>query len=161
MAVVAKWFCIGALGIMGLFLAFMLLYLFVSLFDWEDNIMYLLGWRIHTNAFKDNHPCLTFEQFVSFYNVAPENWDIDLEEQVGYRKGITLIWLGFSTYGDCFKYSRWRKKEKERLRTIEMSKTMNKLLDMVREDSAEYERKAYERANAVYDEILKTLNREK
>lgn len=147
--------------VMGAGLLFMLLYLFLSIFDLEDEMMYIMGWRFHTNAYKDNRPCLTFEQFVSFYNIAPEHWDIDLTEQVGYRKGVALIWFDFNTYGDYFKYSRWRKKEKERLRALGTSKTMNYFLDMVREDSAEYERKAYERANAIYDEILKNLNGEK
>lgn len=144
--------------IIGAGLLFMLLYLILSLFDLEDEMLYLMGWRYHTSAYRFGYPCLTFEQFVAFYNVAPENWDIDLDEQVGYKKGVSIIWCGFNTYGDCFKYSRWRKKEKERLRMLDMSRTMSELLDLVREDSAEYERKAYERANAVYDEILKNLN---
>lgn len=38
---------------------------------------------------------------------------------------------------------------------------MSNFLNMVRKDSAEYEKRAYERANAVYDEILKNLNGEK
>lgn len=139
---------------------FMLLYLILSIFDLEDEMLYIFGWRFHTNGYDSGEPCLSFEQFVAFYNVAPEKWDIDLSEQVGYKKGVFTIWLSFNTYRDCFKYSRWRKKEKERLRTIEMNKTMSDFLGMVRQDSIEYEKKAYERANAVYDEILKNLNGE-
>lgn len=141
-------------------LLFMLLYLILSLFGLEDKMLYILGWRFHTSAYEFGKPCLSFEQFVAFYNVAPEKWDIDLSEQVGYKKGVSTIWLGFNTYRDCFKYSQWQKKEKERLRVIEMNKTMSEFLGMVRQDSLEYEKKAYERANAVYDEILKNLNGE-
>lgn len=156
--IVFKGFLIVLLIAMGAGLLFMLLYLFLSIFDLEDEMLYLMGWRFHTQAYYFGHPCLSFEQFVAFYNVAPENWDIDLSEQVGYKKGVSIIWLGFNTYGDCFKYLRWQKKEKERRRMIEMNKTMSEFLGMVREDSREYEKKAYERANAVYDEILKNLN---
>lgn len=130
-------------------LLFMLLYLILSLFDLEDKMLYILGWRFHTCAYEFGKLCLSFEQFVAFYNVAPEKWDIDLSEQVGYKKGVSTIWLGFNTYRDYFKYSQWQKKEKERLRAIEMNKTMREFLGMVRQDSIEYEKKTYERANAV------------
>lgn len=111
--------------------------------------------------FLNHEPCLTFEQFIAFYNVATEKWDIDLSEQIGYRQGISTMWINFSTYGDCYKYNCWRKKEKERLRILKTNKQMNNFLNMVRQDSAEYEKHAYEQANAVYDKILKNLNGEK
>lgn len=156
--IVFKGVLIVVLIAMGAGLLFMFLYLFLSIFDLEDEMLYIFGWRFHTNTYNFGKPCLSFEQFVAFYNVAPEKWDIDLSEQVGYKNGAFIIWLGFNTYGDCFKYSRWQKKEKERLRKVKMNKTMGEFLGMVRQDSAEYEKKAYERANAVYDEILKNLN---
>lgn len=156
--IVFKGFLIVILIAMGAVLLFMLLYLFLSIFDLEDEMLYIFGWRFHTSAYYFGKPCLSFEQFVAFYNVAPEKWDIDLSEQVGYKNGAFIIWLSFNTYGDCFKYSRWRKKEKERLRKVKMNETMSEFLGMVRQDSAEYEKKAYERANIVYDEILKNLN---
>lgn len=158
--IILKVFLIFVLTAMSAGLLFMLLYLILSIFDLEDEMLYILGWRFHTSAYEFGKPCLSFEQFVAFYKVAPEKWDIDLSEQVGYKKGVSIIWLGFNTYRDCFKYSRWQKKEKERLRAIEMNKTMREFLGMVRQDSIEYEKKAYERANAVYDEILKNLNGE-
>lgn len=153
--------CIGALFIMGGGLFIILLYLCLMPFDLEDDLLYFLGYHFHTHAFYENYPCLTFEQFLAFYNIAPEKWDIDLSDQVGYRKGCVLIWLYFPTYGDCYKYARWRRKEQKRQRVLKTSKMMNLFLNMVREDSTEYERKAYERANVVYDEILKNLNGEK
>ena len=142
-------------------IAFMILYLILIIFDVEDKFLYLLRFHRHTDAFLNHEPCLTFEQFIAFYNVASEKWDIDLSEQIGYRQGIPTMWINFSTYGDCYKYNRWRKKEKERLRILKTNKQMSNFLNMVRKDSAEYEKRAYERANAVYDEILKNLNGEK
>ena len=141
--------------------AFMILYLILIIFDVEDEFSYLLCFHRHTYAFLNHEPCLTFEQFIAFYNVAPEKWDIDLSERIGYRQGIPTMWINFPTYGDCYKYNRWRKKEKERLRILETNKQMSNFLNMVRKDSAEYEKRAYEQANAVYDEILKNLNGEK
>lgn len=141
--------------------AFMILYLILIIFDVEDKFLYLLRFHRHTDAFLNHEPCLTFEQFIAFYNVAPEKWDIDLSEKIGYRQGIPTMWINFSTYGDCYKYNCWRKKEEERLRILKTNKQMSNFLNMVRKDSAEYEKRAYERANAVYDEILKNLNGEK
>ena len=141
--------------------AFMILYLVLAIFDVEDKFLYLLRFHRHTDAFLNHEPCLTFEQFIAFSNVAPEKWDIDLSEQIGYRQGIPTMWINFSTYGDCYKYNCWRKKEEERLRILKTNKQMSNFLNMVRKDSAEYEKRAYERANAVYDEILKNLNGEK
>ena len=140
---------------------FMILYLILAIFDIEDKFLYLFRFRRHTDAFLNHEPCLTFEQFIAFYNVASEKWDIDLSEQIGYRQGISTMWINFSTYGDCYKYNCWRKKEKERLRILKTNKQMSSFLNMVRKDSAEYEKRAYEQANAVYDEILKNLNGEK
>lgn len=143
-------------------LAFMLLYLILALFDVEDKFLYLLRFHRHTNAFLSHRPCLTFEQFIAFYNVASEKWNIELSKQIGYRQsGVPTMWIGFSTYGDCYKYNRWRKKEEERLRILETNKQMSNFLNMVRQDSTEYEKRAYEQANAVYDEILKNLSGEK
>ena len=141
--------------------AFMILYLILIIFDVEDEKTKLLCFHRHTYASLNHQPCLTIEQFIAFYNVAPEKWDIDLSERIGYRQGISTMWINFSTYGDCYKYNRWRKKEKERLRILETNKQMSNFLNMVRKDSAEYEKRAYEQANAVYDEILKNLNGEK
>ena len=143
-------------------IAFMILYLILAIFGLEDNFLYLLGFHHHTNAFLNHKPCLTFEQFIAFYNVAPEKWNIELSEQIGYRQsGVPTMWIDFSTYGDCYKYNRWRKKEEERLRILETNKQMSNFLNMVRQDSTEYEKRAYEQANAVYDEILKNLSGEK
>ena len=142
--------------------AFMILYLILIIFDVEDEFSYLLGFHRHTYAFLNHEPCLTFEQLLTQYEEAYiEKWDIDLSEQIGYRQGISTMWINFSTYGDCYKYNRWRKKEKERLRILETNKQMSNFLNMVRKDSAEYEKRAYKQANAVYDEILKNLNGEK
>ena len=142
--------------------AFMILYLILAIFDVEDDFLYLLGFHRHTNAFLNHKPCLTFEQFLAFYNVAPEKWNIELSEQIGYRQGrVSTMWIDFSTYGDYYKYNRWRKKEEERLRILETNKQMSNFLNMVRQDSAKYEKRAYEQANAVYDEILKNLSGEK
>lgn len=140
---------------------FMILCLILAIFDIEDKFLYLFRFHRHTDAFLNHEPCITFEQFIAFYNVAPEKWDIDLSEQIGYHQGISTMWINFSTYGDCYKYNRWCKKEKERLRILKTNKQMNNFLNMVRKDSAEYEKRAYEQANAVYDEILKNLNGEK
>ena len=142
-------------------IAFMILYLILIIFDVEDKFLYLLRFHRHTDAFLNHEPCLTFEQFIAFYNDEYKKWDIDLSEQIGYRQGISTMWINFSTYGDCYKYNRWRKKEKERLRILKTNKQMSNFLNMVRKDSAEYEKRAYEQANAVYDEILKNLNGEK
>lgn len=142
--------------------AFMILYLILAIFDVEDKFLYLLRFHRHTDAFLNHKPCLTFEQFIAFYNVAPEKWNIELSEQIGYRRGrVSTMWIDFSTYGDYYKYNRWRKKEEERLRILETNKQMSNFLNMVRQDSADYEKRAYEQANAVYDEILKNLNGEK
>lgn len=143
-------------------IAFMILYLILAIFNVEDKFLYLLRFRRHTDAFLNHKPCLTFEQFVAFYNVATEKWNIELSEQIGYRQGrVSTMWIDFSTYGDYYKYNRWREKEEERLCILKTNKQMSNFLNMVRQDSAEYEKKAYEQANAVYDEILKNLNGEK
>lgn len=161
MSFILKDFSTFTLTILVAGVVFMILYLILAIFDVEDKFLYLLRFHRHTDAFLNHEPCLTFEQFIAFYNVAPEKWDIDLSEQIGYHKDISTMWINFSTYGDCYKYNCWRKKEKERLRILKTNKQMSNFLNMVRKDSAEYEKRAYEQANAVYDEILKNLNGEK
>lgn len=112
---------------------------------------------------KDNDPCLTFNQFLSFFNVAPERWAINNRYLSGecemYYKADdgNEYTFHFTTYGEQLKFITWSEERIDHKKVIETARKMNGFIDSARRDSQRAEQKAIEEAQKLHNEIEKRL----
>ena len=131
-------------------------------------VLYIVN-RVHyTSWYEEGKPCLSFEEFLSFYNVNPGRWEIqdgfDLYDNpcsilIYYAKGDKLI-FGWKTNRDRDDYLEWKKNKERQERDIKTAETLAKLTKNVREDVKFYSEKAQNEAQETYDRILKMMEEE-
>lgn len=128
--------------------------------DCEEEFIHLTLYKFYTNEYKEKKPCVTFSQFISFYNVAPEKWIIDYESRVYYKQNNYLFpeEIYFTTHGDHYKYLRWRKKQIAYKKALNQNSTMSHLVKEWRKDAIAYQQKTYDEANKAYETILKNIS---
>lgn len=56
-----------------------LVYVFVSIWDWQREFVCLTLFFCKTPEYKKFEPCLTFSQFLSFYNLNPKKWTLYID----------------------------------------------------------------------------------
>lgn len=116
-----------------------------------------------TSSCKENEPCLTFNQFYSFFNVAPERWAIERRYDAGecnlcyHANTYKDYYFHFTTYGEQYKFIRWSEQRQKHKKVIATARQMNSFLDYVRRDSKCAEQKAIDEAQRLYDTIEKEL----
>lgn len=120
-----------------------------------------------TDYYKDDEPCLTFNQFLSFFNVAPERWTIGCRYEEG-RCVMTYdaddgneYTFHFTTYGEQLKFIHWSENRQKHKKVINTAKMMNGFIESVRRDSQRAEEKAFAEAQKLHAEIEKRLEIQK
>lgn len=120
-----------------------------------------------TTFCKNNEPCLTFNQFLSFFNVAPERWTIECRYDAGqcclcYRADTNEdYYFHFTTYGEQLKFIRWSENQQKHKKVINTAKMMNGFIESVRRGSQRAEEKAFVEAQKLHTEIEKRLEVQK
>lgn len=140
--------CIFALLIISV-LVWLLVFALVDIWDWQKEFICLTLYFFKTPEYRKLEPCLTFSQFLSFYNLNPKKWTLYLDF-VGSR--YSDCYFSFTTYGELYKYRMWKRKIDDRdyrKRALEnLNEKMGKLIEGVRADiekaNAEAEAKAHE-----------------
>lgn len=119
----------------------------------------------YTSWYKEGNPSLSFEEFLSFYNINPGRWEVkdayDWDGEpynmlVYYAKEGKLI-LSWKTNRDYKDYLKWTKDKVRRERDIKTAETLAKLTKNVRKDVQFYNEKAQNEAQETYDRILKMM----
>lgn len=103
---------------------------------------------------------LTFKQFLAFYNVAPDKWDVwnydklyfIYENEMGERFHVV-----FTTYGEQLKYRIWEKNKSKHEDNLSSARRMNRFIDSIRADSKRVEEKAMREADELRERIVREL----
>lgn len=120
-----------------------------------------------TTFCKNNEPCLTFNQFLSFFNVAPERWTIENRYDAGkcclcYRADTNEeYYFHFTTYGEQLKFIHWSENRQKHKKVINTAKMMNGFIESVRRDARRAEQKSIEETQKLHTEIEKRLEVQK
>lgn len=122
----------------------------------------------YTSWYEEGNPSLSFEEFLSFYNINPGRWEVkDTYDWGGepynmlvyYAKEGKLI-FSWKTNHDRNDYLKWTKDKERRERDIKTAETLAKLTKNVRKDVEFYNEKAQNEAQETYDRILKMMEEE-
>lgn len=120
-----------------------------------------------TDYYKNDEPCLTFNQFLSFFNVAPERWTIGRRYEEGRcvmtydaDDGNEYIFY-FTTYGEQLKFIHWSENQQKHKKVINTAKMMNGFIESVRRDARRAEQKSIEETQKLHIEIEKRLEVQK
>lgn len=122
----------------------------------------------YTSWYEEGNPSLSFEEFLSFYNINPGRWEVkdayDWDGEpynmlVYYAKEGKLI-FSWKTNHDRNDYLKWTKDKERRERDIKTAETLAKLTKNVRKDIEFYNEKAQNEAQKTYDRILKMMEEE-
>lgn len=120
-----------------------------------------------TKYCKDNDPCLTFNQFLSFFNVAPERWEIENRWDAGgcmlryHTYSLEDYYFHFTTYGEQLKFIHWSENQQKRKKVINTAKMMNGFIESVRRDAQRAEQKSIEEAQKLHKEVEKRFEVQK
>lgn len=104
------------------------------------SIYFLIGYGMQRKELK-----ITMDSFMSFYVIAPENWELN-EMFVYYEKGFSrLNWFAFSfNLIDTIKYERWRKRkerrEEKQRKTDKYVTRYSEAMQCIRDDISEFAR---------------------
>lgn len=123
----------------------------------------------YTKWYKEGKPCLSFEEFISFYNVNPDRWKIT-EEWDWDDEGLYNLLLyytqegklvfGWKTNHDRADYLEWAENKKRYEQDMKTAEVLAKLTKNVRKDVEFYNNKAQQQAQETYDRILKMMEEE-
>ena len=138
-------------------LAFVLLlgtiYIILDIADKSDDFARLLFYFLKTREYKELKPCITFTQFFSFYELNPLQWELYYESVVYAKTRQTFY---FSTYGDIYKYRKWRDAISKRAATTkamqELNTAINGLTNGIKEDVAAMQARVERELNTVQRE---------
>lgn len=109
-----------------------------------------------TSEYKKLEPCLTFSQFLSFYNLNPKKWTL-YSDYVTNR--YSDCYFSFTSYGEIYKYRMWKRAKdskayKERA-LKNLNEKMGKLTEGVRAEIERTNAEAEAKAREVYEEVRK------
>lgn len=122
----------------------------------------------YTSWYEEGNPNLSFEEFLSFYNINPGRWEVKnaydwdggpYNMLVYYAKEGKLI-FSWKTNRDYKDYLKWTNDKERRERDIKTAETLAKLTKNVRKDVQFYNEKAQNEAQETYDRILKMMEEE-
>lgn len=128
----------------------------VDIWGWQKEFLCLTLYFFKTPEYRKLEPCLTFSQFLSFYNLNPKKWTLYLD-YVG--SSYSDCYFSFTTYGEFYKYRMWKRKIDDRnykKRALEeLNEKMGKLTKGVRAEIERTNAEAEARAREVYEEVRK------
>ncbi len=123
----------------------------------EDILPHILRWR-KTPEHKQNLPCLSFQQFRSFYAVAPSKWKLGYGYAT-YKAPRKELRFYFTTYSEKFKYQRWHtdleRDKATQAALLELQKDMETFSKAVRTDIDAYQQKAQEQTEQLILDVQK------
>lgn len=122
----------------------------------------------YTSWYKEGKPSLSFEEFLSFYNINPDRWEIkdirdwddNLHTTLTYYSKEGRLTFSWKTNHDYNDYIKWTENKNRREWDIKTAETLAKLTKTVREDIKFYNEKAQNEAQETYDRILKMMEEE-
>lgn len=82
-------------------------------------------------------PKIGFKQFVSFYNVNPDRWDLNEDVVRCEINDYKYIALHFNLL-DYYRYKKWRKKISKNSIFIKNNEDLSKVIEMVKKDISKY-----------------------
>lgn len=131
-------------------------------------IFYNIKRTRYTKWYKEGKPCLSFEEFISFYNVNPDRWKITEEWDWDDEKYNLLLYytqegklvFGWKTNHDRADYLEWVENKKRYEQDMKTAEVLAKLTKNVRKDVEFYNNKAQQQAQETYDRILKMMEEE-
>ena len=125
--------------------------------------------RVHyTSWYKEGNPSLSFDEFLSFYNINPGKWKVEdaydwnhnQYDMLFYQSKEGRLIFSWKTNQDHKDYLEWTRNKERRERGIKTAETLAKLTKDVREDVKFYNEKAQNEAQETYDRILKMMEEE-
>ena len=123
----------------------------------EDILPHILRW-CKTPEHKRNMPCLRFQQFQSFYAVAPSKWELRYRYVIYKAPGKKLCFY-FTTYSEELKYQRWstdlERDKATRAALLELQKDMETFSKAIRTDIDVYQQKAQEQTEQLILDVQK------
>lgn len=134
---------------------FFVVYLVCLMLGYEDRFIYFLLYFCKTKENKELAPCLTFSQFLSFYNLNPKKWLLYCESAYYLANEQEFH---FTTYGEICKYKKWfnrlTKEQQKRDALRDLNIAISNLTQNVR---AEIEKNNAE-AEAKTKQLMENLN---
>ena len=139
-------------------------YMIINLVCWDDEKKQLVYDFLHyykkVEKNSSTYIHLTFKQFLAFYNVAPEKWDVwnydklyfIYENEMGERFHVV-----FTTYGEQLKYRIWEKNKSKHEDNLSSARRMNRFIDSIRADSKRVEEEAMREADELRERIVREL----
>ena len=128
----------------------------------KDILPHILRWR-KTPEHKQNLPCLSFQQFQSFYAVAPSKWKLGYGYAT-YKAPKKELHFYFTTYSEKFKYQRWHtdleRDKATRAALLELQKDMETFSKAMRADIESYQQEAQEQGKQLVLNISKRISGE-
>ena len=82
-------------------------------------------------------PKIEFKQFISFYNINPDRWDLNEDAVRCEINDCKYVALHFNLF-DYYKYKKWRKKINKRGIFIKNNEDLSKVIEMVKKDIYEH-----------------------
>ena len=82
-------------------------------------------------------PKIRFKQFVSFYNINPDRWDLNEDAVRCEINDYGYIALHFNLF-DYYRYKKWRKKINKNSIFIKNNEDLSKVIEMVKKDISKY-----------------------
>ena len=104
---------------------------------------------------------LTFNQFLAFYNVSSEYWEVNEYYNIWftYKNDGERFTIRFKTYGDQMKYRLWRRKKKKHDNVLAGAREMNRFIENIRQQSKRAEEEAMREADELRERISKELEK--
>ena len=122
-----------------------------------------------------NIPQLSFEQWLTFYNSAPERWEINLRQCdyactrfcaiPAYQKGKVYIDTFWESPEDLYKFMQWQNNEYQKgdaaIFENERAKRLSKLAKCLKEDIAEKNKQVQKELDALEKEVVASMPKPK
>lgn len=134
---------------------FFIIYLACLMLGCEEGFIYHLLYFCKTEENKMFAPCLTFSQFLSFYNLNPKRWELSCKSAYYFNSRQEFH---FTTYGEVCKYKKWfNRVTKERIKRNALRDLNVAMSDLTRNIRAEIEKNNAE-AEAKTKQLMENLN---
>lgn len=82
-------------------------------------------------------PKIGFKQFVSFYNINPDRWDLQEDVVRCEINNYKYIALHFNFFDYC-RYKKWRKKINKNNISTKTNEELSKVIEIIRKDITQY-----------------------
>ena len=82
-------------------------------------------------------PKIKFKQFVSFYNINPDRWDLNEDAVRCEINDYEYVALHFNLF-DYYRYKKWRKKINKNSISIKNNEDLSKVIEVVKKDICKY-----------------------